>query len=95
MWGVGTGGTEPPASSTLLSRFPYLKLPPPAPLRAAPDPCKLAEWNRHHHHHHHHRHHHHHHHHHHLYLNTVKYIRHYINIKATCYETLLIQINLQ
>ena len=85
MWGVGTGGTEPPASSTLLSRFPYLKLPPPALLRAAPDPCKLTEWNRHHRHQHQH----------HLYLNTVKYIRHYINIKATCYETLLIQINLQ
>ena len=41
-WG-GTGGSEPPASRTLLSRFPYLYLPPPARFRAAPVPCKLAE----------------------------------------------------
>ena len=41
--GGGTGGSEPPASRTLLSRFPYLYLPPPARFRAAPVPCKLAE----------------------------------------------------
>ena len=40
---VGEGGSEPPASRTLLSRFPYLYLPPPALFRAAPVPCKLAE----------------------------------------------------
>ena len=41
-WG-GTGGSEPPASRTLLSRFPYFYLLPPALFRAAPVPCKLAE----------------------------------------------------
>ena len=40
--GEGTGGSEPPASRTLLSRFPYLYLPPPALFRAAPVPYKLA-----------------------------------------------------
>ena len=46
MWrgrGGGQGGSESPASRTLLSRFPYLYLPPPALFRVAPVPCKLAE----------------------------------------------------
>ena len=34
--GGGTGGSEPPASRTLLSRFPFLYLPPPALSRTAP-----------------------------------------------------------
>ena len=42
-WGGGTGGSEPPASRTLLSRFPYLYVAPPALIRAAPVPFKLAE----------------------------------------------------
>ena len=36
--GGGTGGSEPPTSRTLFSRFPYLYLPPPALYRAAPVP---------------------------------------------------------
>ena len=47
LWYNGGGGggeeAEPPASRTLLSRFPYLYLPPPALFRTAPVPCKLAE----------------------------------------------------
>ena len=44
--GGGTGGSEPPTSRTLLSRFPYLYLPPPALYRVAPvpwfrSPCRL------------------------------------------------------
>ena len=34
--GHGGGGSEPPASRTLLSRFPYLYLPPPAHLHDDP-----------------------------------------------------------
>ena len=34
--GGGIGGSEPPASHTLLSRFPYLYLLPPTLFRAAP-----------------------------------------------------------
>ena len=41
--GGGTGGSKPLSSRTLLSRFPYLYLPPPALFHAAPVPCRLAE----------------------------------------------------
>ena len=37
------GGSEPPVSCTLLSRFLYLYLLPPALFHAAPVSCKLAE----------------------------------------------------
>jgi len=36
-------GVRTSASRTLLYRFPYLYLPPPALFRAAPVPCKLVE----------------------------------------------------
>ena len=41
--GGGTGASDPPASRILLSRFPYLYLPPPALFRIAAVPCKFAE----------------------------------------------------
>ena len=44
---LGTGGTEPPTSRTLLSHFPYLYLPPPAfsallPSRDLRSPARLT-----------------------------------------------------
>ena len=39
----GTGGSEPPASHTLLSHFPYLKIPAPAIFRPAPVPYKIGD----------------------------------------------------
>ena len=39
----GTGGSEPPASRTLLSHFPYLYLPAPALFSPAPVPYKLGD----------------------------------------------------
>ena len=42
LW-VGTGGSEPPASRTLLSHFPYLYLPAPPLFSPSPVPYKLGD----------------------------------------------------